>query len=40
MINFSVNSTEFRLLLPEVIWLKPEHFEQARETRSQVRSEA
>ncbi len=40
MINFSVKSTEFRLLLPEVIWLKPEHFEQARETRSQVRSEA
>ena len=38
--NFSDNLTDFRLLLPEVIWLKPEHFEQARETRSQVRSEA
>lgn len=40
MVNFLGNSTHFRLLLPEVIWLKPEHFEQAREARSQVRSEA
>lgn len=38
--NFLGNSTHFRLLLPEVIWLKPEHFEQARQTRSQVMSEA
>ena len=38
--NFFGNLTDFRLLLPEVILLKPEHFKQARETRSQVRSEA
>lgn len=38
--NFFGNLNNFRLLLPEVILLKPEHFKQARETRSQVRSEA
>ena len=38
--NFFGNLNDFRLLLPEVIWLKPEHFKQAREIRSQVRSEA
>ena len=40
MVNSLGNSTDFRLLLPEVIWLKPEHFEYARETRNQVKSEA
>lgn len=40
MVNFLGNSTEFRLLLPEVIWLKQEYFEYARETRNQVKSEA
>lgn len=40
MVEFLGDPTDFRILLPEVILLKPEHFEQARETRSQVRSEA
>jgi Protein of unknown function (DUF1822) len=30
MISSPSNSTDFRLLLPETIWLDPEHFEQAR----------
>jgi hypothetical protein len=33
-------STNLRLLLPEVIWLEPEHFEQARDISNQVKSEA
>ena len=40
MVDFLGNSTDFRMLLPEVIGLKPEYFEQARETRNQVRNEA
>ena len=39
MVN-SNYSTDIRLLLPEVIWLEPEHFEQATEISSQVKSEA
>ena len=38
--NFLGNSTNFRLLLPEFIWLQPEHFEQARKTMIQVKNEA
>lgn len=40
MVNVLGNSTDFRLLMPEVILLKPEHFEQAIETKKQVMSEA
>ena len=39
MVNFNY-STDIRLLLPEVIWLEPEHFEQATEISSQMSSEA
>ena len=35
-----VNATESRLLLPEIIWLETEDFDQAREMSNQVRSEA
>ena len=40
MVNSKGYSTGLRLMLPEVIWLEPEHFEQATEISSQVRSEA
>ncbi len=40
MLNFENYSTDLRLLLPEVIWLEPEHFQQARKMSNQVRSEA
>jgi Protein of unknown function (DUF1822) len=39
MSNFSVSSSDFRLLLPEVIWLEPEHFEQTREISDRIDSE-
>ena len=32
-------STDFRLLLPEVIWLEPEHFQQATKISSQRSNE-
>ena len=40
MLNFKGYSTDLRLMLPERIWLEPEHFEQATEISSQVTSEA
>lgn len=40
MVISPVNSSEVRLLLPEVIWLETEHFEQAREISNQVTGEA
>ena len=36
MLNFPVNSSDLRLLLPEVIWLEAEHFERARAIKNQV----
>ena len=39
MVNSEEYSTELRLLQPEVIWLEPEHFEQATEISSQVNGE-
>ena len=40
MVNFPVNSTNLRFLLPEVIWLEPEYFEQASEISNKVTGEA
>ena len=40
MVNSEGYATDLRLLLSEVICLEPEHFEQATEISSQVRSEA
>ena len=40
MLNFEKYSTDLRLLLPEAIWLEPEHFQQAKKMSNQVRSEA
>ena len=40
MNNSPANSTDFRLLLPEIIWLEPEHFEQAKEISDLVNGEA
>lgn len=40
MINFPVNSTDFRLLQPETIWLESEQFDRAREISDRVRNEA
>ncbi len=40
MVNSEEYSTELRLLQPEVIWLEPEHFEQATRISSQVNGEA
>lgn len=40
MVNFTVKSTDFRLLMPEVIWLETEHFERAREISDKVTGEA
>ena len=40
MLSSEKYSTDLRLLLPEVIWLEPEHFQQARKMSNQVRSEA
>jgi hypothetical protein len=40
MVSSEEYSTDLRLLLPEVIWLEPEHFQQATEISSQVRNEA
>jgi hypothetical protein len=40
MVSSEEYSTDLRLLLPEVIWLEPEHFQQATEISNQVRSEA
>ncbi|WP_019503854.1 DUF1822 family protein [Pleurocapsa sp. PCC 7319] len=40
MVNSEEYSTELRLLQPEVIWLEPEHFEQATEISNQVNGEA
>ena len=34
------NLSNFRLLLPEVIWLEPQHFNRAREISQQVTGEA
>ena len=39
MLNFEKYSTDLRLLLPEVIWLEPEHFQQARKMSNQVKGE-
>lgn len=35
----SIDSVEFRALLPEVIWLEPEHFEQTKEINAPVGKE-
>lgn len=40
MLNLEKSSTDLRLLLPEVIGLEPEQFQQAREMSNQARSEA
>lgn len=40
MNNSPANSTDFRFLLPEIIWLGPEHFEQAKEMSDLVNGEA
>lgn len=40
MLNSQSPVTDLRLLLPEVIWLEPEHFQQAKEMSNQVKSEA
>jgi hypothetical protein len=40
MVNSERYSTDLRLLLSEVIWLEPEHFEQATEISSQINGEA
>ena len=40
MVNSKGYLTDLRLLLPEVIWLEPEHFEQATQMSSPVKSEA
>ncbi|MEM9507826.1 MAG: DUF1822 family protein [Cyanobacteria bacterium P01_E01_bin.35] len=40
MVNSEEYSTDLRLLQPEVIWLEPEHFEQATRISSQVNGEA
>ncbi len=40
MRNSKEYSTDLRLVLPEVIWLEPEHFAQATEISSQVSSES
>jgi hypothetical protein len=39
MVSSPVNPTDFRLLLPEIIWLEPEHFDRAIEITAQVKSE-
>ena len=40
MLTFHHKSTDFRTLLPEVIWLEPEYFEQAKNMSSQGRDES
>ncbi|MEB3178443.1 MAG: DUF1822 family protein [Nostocaceae cyanobacterium] len=40
MLNFPVNSSDFRLFLPTAIWLEPEHFAQAIELSNQVNDPA
>ncbi|MEH2359577.1 DUF1822 family protein [Nostoc sp.] len=40
MLKSPKNSTDFRLLLPEVIWLEPEYFDQAKNISSQVSDES
>ncbi|MDF5730202.1 MAG: DUF1822 family protein [Rhizonema sp. PD38] len=40
MINLQINSTDLRLLLPEVIFLEADNFSQAKEMSKQARSEA
>jgi len=40
MMNHSMSVTDVRLLLPETLWLEPEHFEQAREISQQQNGEA
>src|SRR4028118_879690 len=40
MVNFPVNVTDLRLLLPKVIELEPEHFELSREISNRVTDEA
>ena len=39
MLNSEKYSTDLRLLLPEMIWLEAEHFQQARKISKQVRGE-
>ncbi len=40
MVSSPVNSTDFRFLLPEIIWIESEHFDRAIEITAQVKSEA
>ncbi|MEG3847746.1 DUF1822 family protein [Microcoleus sp. herbarium19] len=40
MIGSSVNLTDTRLLLPEVIWLEPEYFQRAKQMSDRVKSES
>ena len=40
MVSSPVNPTDFGLLLPEIIWLEPEHFDRAIEITDSVKSEA
>jgi Protein of unknown function (DUF1822) len=40
MICSSVNLTDARLLLPEVIWLEPEYFQMAKQMSDRVKSES
>ena len=40
MLKSPNNLTDFRLLFPEVIWLEPEYFDQAKNISSQVRDES
>jgi hypothetical protein len=39
MISSSVKLTDSRLLLPEIIWLKPEYFERAKQMSDRVKSD-
>lgn len=39
MINHPMSATNLRLLLPETLWLEPEHFEQAREISDRLHNE-
>lgn len=40
MVSSPVNSNDFKLLMPEIIWLESEHFNRAIELLTQVKSEA
>lgn len=39
MVRYSISATDFRIALPEKIWLEPEHFEQAKEVSDRTSGE-